>query len=60
MNESLTPQQLFDYIENVMKIHQEQLNEQYEHMSDVDRAYDEGFLNALDYVRRLMSFTVVG
>lgn len=60
MNESLTPQQLFDYIENVMKIHQEQLNEQYERMSDVDRAYDEGFLNALDYVRRLMSFTVVG
>jgi hypothetical protein len=56
--ESLTPEQLFDRIQYVMEIHQKQLNEQYEFMSDVDRAYDEGYLNALDYVRRLM-LTVV-
>ena len=56
--ESLTPEQLFDRIQYVMEIHHKQLNEQYEFMSDVDRAYDEGYLNALDYVRRLM-LTVV-
>ena len=57
--ESLTPEQLFDRIQYVMEIHQKQLNEQYEFMSDVDRAYDEGYLNGLDYVRRLIAFTVV-
>lgn len=58
--EALTPEQLFDKIQSVMEIHHKQLNEQYEFMSDTDRAYDEGYLNALDYVRRLMAFTVVG
>jgi hypothetical protein len=59
MKEQITIRQLFEKIENVMEIHHKQLNEQYEFMSDVDRAYDEGYLNALDYVRRLIAFTVV-
>jgi len=56
---AMTVQELFDKIHNAYSVGHEVLNRDYDKLTDTKKAYDEGYINALESVLRLMSETVI-
>lgn len=59
MEEQVTVEELFNKIQVMHESAFHQLNKDYDKLTDTEKAYDEGYLNGLDWVRRFMANTIV-